>query len=348
MERENRKKTGGAKKRHNSPAARIAQQRRAERLAAEAQETEQRRLERQEQAAREAKRRREEKKARDSRAAREAQRRREEKKERRRLNEISDKQTRQAKQSKHRRISPDTWKRLLIMAAIVVAVVLSMVLFFRVRDVEVRGNHYYSGEEIVAAAGIADGDNLLTLSRGEIAGNIIARLPYVKTVRVTRSLPDTVVLTVTEHETNYCIRSTSGSLYLITAAGKATQEITEQEAGGYIQILEPQIAPPVIGETVSLAGTEGTQATLEALTLTLQEIENAELSKQVASVSVPSAYNISLWYGDRFDVKLGTTDQLAYKLEFLKIVVAEQKSYVTGTIDLTFDSGNEAHVMPDE
>ena len=91
MERENRKKTVGAKKRHNSPAARIAQQRRAERLAAEAQETEQRRLERQEQAAREAKRRREEKKARDSRAAREAQRRREEKKERRRLNEISDK-----------------------------------------------------------------------------------------------------------------------------------------------------------------------------------------------------------------------------------------------------------------
>ena len=82
--------------------------------------------------------------------------------------------------------------------------------------------------------------------------------------------------------------------------------------------------------------------------MAFEALNNAGLSKQIASVSVPSAYNISLWYGDRFDVKLGTTDQMDYKLEFLKIVVAEQKSYVTGTIDLTFDSGNEAHVMPDE
>ena len=49
-----------------------------------------------------------------------------------------------------------------------------------------------------------------------------------------------------------------------------------------------------------------------------------------------------------FTIERARPEEAAALLEFLKIVVAEQKSYVTGTIDLTFDSGNEAHVMPDE
>lgn len=85
-----------------------------------------------------------------------------------------------------RRINPGVWKRILIMAAVVAAVVLSMVLFFRVRSVEVTGSAYYTADEIRAACGVAQGDNLLTLSRARIAGNIMAELPYVSTVQVTR------------------------------------------------------------------------------------------------------------------------------------------------------------------
>ena len=63
---------------------------------------------------------------------------------------------------------------------------------------------------------------------------------------------------------------------------------------------------------------------------------------------VPSAFNLTVWYEDRFEVRLGTTDDLAYKLEYLKVVIQEQKEYTTGIIDLTFSSGPEAHVMPNE
>ena len=114
-------------------------------------------------AAQEAQRRREERKERDSLAAQEAQRRRAERKERERLDAQRDKQKRKAKHRTRKRISAEVWKRLLIMGGIVAAVVLSMIIFFRVRSIEVIGNSYYTPEEIIAAAGVAEGDNLLTV-----------------------------------------------------------------------------------------------------------------------------------------------------------------------------------------
>lgn len=360
MEQENRRKPNqrpeaSGKKKRNSPAARMANQRRRQRAAEEAQKQQQAQVQRQQQkvkAAKEAKRKREERKERSSRAAAEAQRRRDERKERTRLDGMRNKQKRQAKHRTRRRISPETWKRIIIMGGVAVALVLSMIIFFRVRTVEVQGNNYYTSDEIIQAAGIASGDNLLTLSRGEIAGNVIAQLPYIKNVRVTRTLPDTVVISVTENETTFAITDAGGKYYLITAAGKATEQVTQSEAKSHVSVQDLVIQPAVIGEQIHVLQDEDSavspQEQFDALTALLREIEASKLEKEITVVSVPSAFNLTVWYEDRFEVLLGTTDDLAYKLEYLKVVVREQKEYTTGIIDLTFSSGPEAHVMPNE
>ena len=357
MEQENRRQQNqrlqrNGKKKRNSPAARMANQRRRQRAAEEAQQVQQAQEQKRRQkakAAREARRRREE---RSSRAAEEAQRRREERKERSRLNGMRNKQKRQAKHRVRHRISPQAWKRIIIMGGIVIALVLSMIIFFRVRTVEVQGNSYYTDEEVVQAAGIASGDNLLTLSRGEIAGNVMAQLPYVKNVRVTRTLPDTVVITVTEDETTFAVEDAGGHYYLITAAGKATEQVDEHEAKSHVFVQDLIIQPAVIGEQIHVAESADSaispQEQFDALTLLLREIKASRLEKDITVVSVPSAFNLTVWYEDRFEVRLGTTDDLAYKLEYLKVVIQEQKEYTTGIIDLTFSSGPEAHVMPNE
>lgn len=300
-------------------------------------------------AAQEAQRRREERKERDSLAAQEAQRRRAERKERARLDAQRDKQKRKAKHRTRKRISAEVWKRLLIMGGIVAAVVLSMIIFFRVRSIEVIGNSYYTPEEIIAAAGVAEGDNLLTVSRGSVAGNVMAQLPYIHTVRVTRKLPDSLVLTVTEFDATYAVRDTAGDRYLITANGKVTEQVDEREASSHIPIEDLTIETPAIGSIVQVHAAEGeelgAQGQLDALTKLLTEIENAELVKQITSVSVPSSFRISVCYGDRFEVNLGNTDRLDYKLEYLKTIVAKEKEYTTGTIDLSLSEGEEAHVM---
>lgn len=328
------------------------QRRSAEREASDsftAQERRRERAQRNSPAAQEAQRRREERKERDSRAAREAQRRRQERKERERLDELRQKQKRKAKRRTRKRISPETWKRLLIMGGIVVAVVLSMVIFFRVQTIEVVGNGYYSPEEIMQAAGVIEGDNLLTLSRSSVAGNIMAQLSYVESVRVTRKLPNTLLLTVSEFDATYAVADTAGDWYLITANGKVTEKVEAREARSHIQVTELIIEPPTIGEIIQVHAAEDEELTaqgqLTALTSILTEIENAELVKQIVSVSVPLPYRISVSYEGRFEVDLGNAERLDYKLEFLKKVIAEQKEYASGTIDLSLSEGEEAHVM---
>lgn len=289
---------------------------------------------------------------RDSRAAQTAQRHREERKENERLSGLRQKQKRKAKQRTQKAMPVDVWKRLLIMAAVVAALALSMIIFFRVRNVEVRGNLFYSAEEISAATAIADGDNLLTISRGQVAGSVMAQLPYVESVQVTRRLPDTVIVTVTEFDTTYAVPDAAGTWYLMTSTGKLTEQVPELEAKAHIQVENLVLKDPAVGEQAVPSADEGKEDAarrrLETLLKLLKEIEAAGLVREVSSVNVMTTSSLSLWYGDRFQVELGDSSELAYKLEYLKLIIAEQKDYTTGTIDLSLSNGNEAYVIPNQ
>lgn len=285
---------------------------------------------------------------RNSRAAQAAERRRLERRERERLDALREKQKRKAKHRTRRRISSAVWKRILIMAAIVAAFVLSMVIFFRVRDIQVAGSTYYTADEIISACGVAQGDNLLTISRAKTAGNIMAALPYVKSVQVTRSLPDTLKLSVTEYEVTYAVRDTAEEYYLVTSDGKITEKTDAQNAKSHIAIGGFVISDPVVGQRITIAADDAVagEGQLDAMQMLLQELEAADLSKKVVSVDIPSSYDLSFWYGDQYCVKLGNKDNLAYKLEYLKEVLKNLDDYQTGTIDLSFSEGSEARFTP--
>lgn len=334
----------------NSPAAREAQRQRRAQERRESQAARQEQQERRAQAEEAAQRRQEK---RDSRAAQTAQRRREETREREHLDDLRRRQKRKAKQRNRtkKRISPETWKRLAIMAGVVAALVLSMVIFFRVHHLEVRGNDFYSAQEIIDAAGIADGDNLLTVARGQVAGNIMARLEYVRSVQVARQLPDTLILTVTEYEATFAVQDASADWYLITAGGKVVERISAQEAEGHIKVDDFAMVSAELGDTIRLADADGrpqsVQTRRDALLKLLQEIEDADLVREVTAVGAAGTQRLTLTYDGRFAVDLGGTSELAYKLELLKYVMAEQKDSASGTIDLTLKQGKQAYVSLD-
>ena len=88
--------------------------------------------------------------------------------------------------------------RLATVVAVVLALLFGMSIFFKVANVTVSGNQKYSAWDISQAAGIQEGENLLTLSKARVSGNIISQLPYVKSVRIGIKLPDTVNIEITE------------------------------------------------------------------------------------------------------------------------------------------------------
>ncbi len=268
-----------------------------------------------------------------------------------RLLRLRRQQTRKAKRRTVKRIDKGLFKRLVIMAGVVVAVLLSMIIFFRVDNIVVRGSSYYTEEEVVQVCGVATGDNLLTLSRGKISGSIMAPLKYVESVKVERQLPNTLVIYVTESKPRYAVQDTRGDYFLMTAGGKIVEQISASQAKEFTVVQELVIQPPAIGEEIQIYAESGAESKasgqLTAMKTLLTAIEEANLGRHIASVQIPSSYKISLWYEDRFLVELANTSKIDRKLEYLKIVVEKQEAYVTGTVDLSFRDGEKAIMLPE-
>ena len=99
-------------------------------------------------------------------------------------------------------------------------------------------------------------------------------------------------------------------------------------------------------ERVLAAQIVAAQGQHDALCALLQALEEAGLTKKAASVAVPSSYELSFWYGDQYEVKLGNSENLPYKLAYLEKVLESLADYQTGTIDLSFSEGSEARFTP--
>ncbi len=178
--------------------------------------------------------------------------------------------------------------KLLIMAALVAAVVFGVAIFFKVGRIEVQGNTIYASDKIIEASGLELGDNLLTVSRATVGGNVKAALPYVDQVSVGR------------------------------------------------------VNNPTAGQTVTAVN----QSALDAVLSLFSELDGTGILEHTASVNVEKEYDIVLQYDDRYEIDLGSTDRLDYKVQYLQAILKELSDFQAGTIDLTLSEANRAKFHP--
>ena len=250
--------------------------------------------------------------------------------------------------------------QLTVVIAVVLAVVIGLSVFFKVDRVVVYGNKAYSAWAIQEASGIEGGENLLSFGRTRACGKIITALPYVKNVRIGINLPDTVNIYIEEFEVSYAIESADGIWWLMTSNGKITEQIDKASSGSYTKITGVMLDSPVVGSQAvakeavvtddSADATEALQSTevtapvvtvtandrLQAALLILDSLELNDIVGEVASVNVTSLFNLELQYGQRYQVKLGDTSNMDYKISMMKKSVAQLNDYQTGILDVSF------------
>ena len=263
---------------------------------------------------------------------------------------------------------------LVTVAAVVLAIVMGMSIFFKVETVKVSGCNKYTPWDVSEASGVEIGSNLMTVSRAQISGNIISNLPYVDTVRVGIILPDTVNIEITELDVVYSIQDAAGNWWLMNADGKIVEGVDTVSAKGYTQVLGVRLESPSVGQqavaqeeeltTIPLVDpetetdqpeetTESNQETLDETTPTiavgvtgaerlntvmmvLKELSNNSITGQIDSVDVTSLSAVELWYDERFQVNLGDTNRLDYKIGALKATVSRMETYESGELDISF------------
>lgn len=248
---------------------------------------------------------------------------------------------------KRKKHSSGFWPRLLTMAAFVIAVVFCIALFFRVGSFGVSGNVRYTADEIIAASGIEAGSNLLLVSKSEASGLIIAKLPYITQVQVHRTLPNSVQFEVIECDAVAVVADGYEGLWLIAPDGRLLEQVDQTTAEQYPRLTGFSAYQPQAGSPLQVEDENSNMP--DAVGAVLRALEGRSVCEHIISIDMEKPYSITMMYENRYEVALGGTEELDYKMTYLEQVVAELAEMnpdASGRIDLTLETEKVARFLP--
>lgn len=243
--------------------------------------------------------------------------------------------------------------RLATVAAVVIAVFVSCAIFFRVDTVCVSGASKYTAWSVKEASGIEEGESLLSFGKAAAAGRIMEHLRYVKSVRIGVTLPDTVNIHIEELDVVYAAQDQLDNWWLISADGRVVEQTGTKEAAEHTQLKGFRLESPEVGESPKgwEPETEETdpqgeviptlstdQERLESALNIATQLELNEILGEASKIDLTNLEDVRLWYGTRYEVKLGDPGDMDRKIAMLKAVVTEHKKeggYQSGVLDIS-------------
>lgn len=250
--------------------------------------------------------------------------------------------------------------QLVTVTAVVVAFVVGLSVFFKVRHIRVSGAEVYTAWAVSEASGIKEGDNLLTFSRARAGAQIKANLPYVNNVSFGIRLPDTVNIIIEEENVVYAIKDQDEQWWLINSSGRVVEQAQKGQASNYTQILGVALEHPLkdqeavaveaqavaqtpdpdpTGETTEPVVVVPTVSGAQRLSIALQivqALEDNDIVGDAASINVSQPQSITMWYGTRYQINLGDSGNLEYKIACMNSVILSMQEYDSGILDCSF------------
>lgn len=203
-----------------------------------------------------------------------------------------------------------------VLSVAAVGVVLSLTVFFKIKNVDVSGNsEIYTPKQIISAGEIEFDSNLIRLSSKAVSKRIETALPFIEEVRVIKKLPTTVELNITQATPAGYIKK--GSTFAVVSTHGKVLEIVKKQ---------PQKLPEIVGielKKEKVADILSNENNVFSLIQSIYEKLGSALARDVTQINVSDNLNLSFTYRDRIDVRLGSESELAEKLKFVAILLAD-------------------------
>lgn len=190
--------------------------------------------------------------------------------------------------------------------AVAAVSILSVTVLFNISSFEVVGDTSYSAEEIIAACGIDEGDNLLRINIGQAEESIVSQLVYIDSARISRGFPNRLVIAVEPAQP--VLSFASGSRYY-----------TISERGRLLEISGSSADCPVVKGYSPAADAEiGAQLEDDGegrIAIALQMIEYMReygLSGN-CEINLTDTLNIRMTYEGRVEMELGANTRMEDK-----------------------------------
>ncbi len=212
---------------------------------------------------------------------------------------------------------------------------------FNLNEIRVSGeSDMYSAEEIVAAAGINKGDNLLRLETEKSEKQILDKLLYVETAKVTKKFPSSVEIKVTRCIPAYNVFHENGVL-LVSKKGKilaANSSPSAEAVSGLPSIYGYEPSVVTAGKMLDTENDHKNEAFSELVSCLATKGD-----VDITSVDMTNEFAITVNYKNGMVFRMGGWTDVEYKLSLAESVMQEEsirgkKGYLTmiGTNQCSF------------
>ena len=157
-----------------------------------------------------------------------------------------------------------------------------------------------------------------------------------------RRLPDGIIILVRDSVISFAVMTDTNACWLIGPGGKALERIEPAAFNENPHIYGLLISSPTAGDSVS----SPTPTALAAALDVMKELDGTGLLEHIRVIDVEKEYDMTLWYDDRYEIKLGGTDEMAYKIRYLCSILDQLSEFQAGTIDLTQATQKRATFQP--
>ena len=220
-----------------------------------------------------------------------------------------------------------------IILSVVCAVSAVLILTLcKVGEITAEAGKLYRQEELIAAMGIQTGENLFSFRAGDVAKKIEREYPYLKDVQVQRHLPSRVHLSFREVLGDMCIKF--GDEYYPIDQGQTVLKRCDSPRDGEthrITLISGHVSRCVVGEKL-----EYTDSSLFRIVdgICRAVDENGVLDK-IDTIDLSNKFDVVMDFDSRFEIRLGSTENLKYKIAMVIKVVSELEPDDRGEIDVS-------------
>lgn len=198
-------------------------------------------------------------------------------------------------------------------AAVLLCALLLILPLFRVQNVEILGNSYYSEAQITKAAGVRTGGETLATDANQIAASLLDNAPYVQSCKIS-VLPFTVRIEITEKK---------GVMYTEYDEGFITFEYREKDQSfrvlevrdtapdGFRYATLPQISSAKAGGRIGFTREDIDLSYVKEL---IDSLTHYGIYDSVTGLDLSSKSNLSYELDNRCTVKLGKLSELDVKI----------------------------------
>ncbi len=232
---------------------------------------------------------------------------------------------------------------LVVIAVIILSIILSLAVLFKIENIQVEGNQSYQNDAIIQHSGIKNYQNIYLCKQKKVNETLCNKFPYIESVELEKQIPNKVIIHVTEAKESASIQS--GDDNIIISANNKVLDISKVAKPNIATVNGVQIENAEIGKEAVFQDKDKAN--------TLKQIQNAILNHNltdITAIDISDLYDAFFVYKNKLNVKLGQANDIDYKIEFASKVIANSIEVANGkgTLDVSICvSDNKTYFTPE-